>query len=563
MLVTLLACLYITLVCWAWGRFLIRLLNNFSVIVSDFIFSITCIAGLCFIMTILGILTLIIPLGGWLIQLFFLLPSIYILLTELKTIFKLNIKEAFTLLPSALFLFLIAFTLVLVMSTWKIIHPDTLGYHAQLIQWAEKYKTIPGIVNLNARYGLQRNWFIACSFFGFKFTGTTALTFLNIAILFWFLIFIVNKINNYLKSFEYTFTGLFWIILLGFSFWSYTQIRLTATSASPDFFSCMLIWLCIYLFTEKKEQTGNVSYTHYFLIALIGATAITAKLSALPVLLFIIITVYYLFKQKKIKFIFITAGIVTVTILPLLIRNVLTSGYPFFPSTFGGFPVDWKLSEVITNDIAQYVKVYARTAQDYSVSAAQEVMQMNPVKWIPLWWNVLSLADKMIMSLLVISLISIVVLIKKILKADHLNKIALSVCLLGIIFWFSIAPDPRFGFGFVFGFIGITCNIIFSKINFNILTSIKKINIASVLFVGMLLSVYLIYRYKNFYTAANWLKPMGIEKVACKTIACNGMNYNLQLSNAGCGDAALPCVYDSCASFINRGNKITDGYKPK
>jgi hypothetical protein len=72
-----------------------------------------------------------------------------------------------------------------------------------------------------------------------------------------------------------------------------------------------------------------------------------------------------------------------------------------------------------------------------------------------------------------------------------------------------------------------------------------------------------IYRFKNFYSPASWLKPMGTEKVAYKSITCNGMNFNMQLSDMGCGDASIPCSPDSCASFINRGSKITDGFKPK
>jgi hypothetical protein len=67
-----------------------------------------------------------------------------------------SLKKEFqilNLLPAILFS--TCLLLILVMSTWTIVHPDTLGYHAQTIQWIEKYKAIPGLVHLHVRFGYQ------------------------------------------------------------------------------------------------------------------------------------------------------------------------------------------------------------------------------------------------------------------------------------------------------------------------------------------------------------------------------------------------------------------------
>ena len=87
------------------------------------------------------------------------------------------------------------------MSTWTIVHPDTLGYHAQTIQWIEKYKAVPGLVHLHVRFGYQGLWFVDSALFGFSFSGKEGITFLNSTVLFWFFIFFINRINhNFFKE---------------------------------------------------------------------------------------------------------------------------------------------------------------------------------------------------------------------------------------------------------------------------------------------------------------------------------------------------------------------------
>src|SRR5258705_8831822 len=107
------------------------------------------------------------------------------------------------------------------MSTWTIVHPDTLGYHAQTIQWIEKYKAVPGLVHLHVRFGYQGLWFVNCALFDFSFTGNEGITFLNSTVLLWFFIFMVNRIDqNFFKDGKKLY-GLSWIALLFISMCSY------------------------------------------------------------------------------------------------------------------------------------------------------------------------------------------------------------------------------------------------------------------------------------------------------------------------------------------------------
>src|SRR4030095_1904358 len=127
--------------------------------------------------------------------------------------------EFSTLHIASVILLLAFFLLIFVMSSLTIVHPYTFGYHAQTIQWIEKYKAIPGLVHLHVRFGYQGLWFVDCALFSFSFTGEQGITFLNSTVLLWFFIFIINRINfNFSKTGNKIY-GLLWIVFLLLSMW--------------------------------------------------------------------------------------------------------------------------------------------------------------------------------------------------------------------------------------------------------------------------------------------------------------------------------------------------------
>ena len=243
MLTILLAWIYISFLSWMWGILFLQFIKKITRKELQLPhFSIICITGLSVITVIAGTLSLFIPLGEWWVQFLFFLPCLGLFFKKDSPAFFAALKKEFQDLHFFSMILLSAcLLLILVMSSWTIIHPDTLSYHAQTIQWIEKYKAVPGLVHLHVRLGYQGLWFVDSALFGFSFTGKEGITLLNSTVLFWFFIFLINRINyNFLKEGKILF-GLFWIALLVISTWSYTQVRLTATSASPDFIATLFI----------------------------------------------------------------------------------------------------------------------------------------------------------------------------------------------------------------------------------------------------------------------------------------------------------------------------------
>ena len=445
------------------------------------------------------------------------------------------------------------------MSSWTIIHPDTLGYHAQTIQWIEKYKAVPGLVHLHVRLGYQGLWFVDSALFGFSFTGKEGITLLNSAVLFWFFIFFINRINHNIFKEGKRLYGLFWMALLVISIWSYTQVRLTATSASPDFIATLFILIIIYLLLEKN--LNHLDASTWLLVAFLSLLAVTIKLSVAPVLLIAAVPALLGLVKRKIKLFFTILFISVVTLSPFIARNIIGTGYIVFPLTsIDVADADWKYDRGLTISEKNYITAYAKNSGVARKVEINAVNKMSPAEWLPTWWQNRSTADKIIIILLALSFISALLSIKKILSSGFVPLLALITLLTGIIFWFVTAPDPRFGFGSILGFIGVVSYLVFKEKEIFIG---KNVLIAILLLVTGSILAYTGYRFVNFFNKDQLLTPLGIGKAEYKTFDCDGIKINSPAANKELGIIPVPCTDLDCVKFSPRGNKVEDGFRAK
>ncbi len=560
MLTTLLAWIYISFLSWMWGilflQFLKKILKGELQLPH---FSIICITGLSVITVIAGTLSLFISLGEWWVQFLFIIPCLVLFFTQPSPAFFVALKKELQDLHSISIILLSAcLLLILVMSSWTIIHPDTLGYHAQTIQWIEKYKAVPGLVNLHARFGYQGLWFVDSALFSFSFTGKEGITLLNSTVLFWFFIFLINRINyNFLKEGKRLY-ALLWSTLLVISIWSYTQVRLTATSANPDFIATLFILIIIYLLLEKDLK--HLDASTWLLVAFLSLVAFTIKLSVVPILLVAIVPALLGLVKRKIKLFVTILFISIVTLSSFIARNIITSGYIVFPSTsIDVANVDWKYDPELTVNEKNYITAYAKKP-GVVADEVKVVNKMNAAEWLPTWWQNRSTADKIIMAFLILSFFIALLSIKKILLSGFIPLFVLIMLLAGIIFWFVNAPDPRFGFGSILGFIGVVSYLVFKEKEILIR---KKALIAILLLVTGSIFAYTGYRFINFFNKEQLLTPLGIEKNEYKTFECAGIKINSPAANKELGITPVPCTDLDCGKFSPRGNKVEDGFRAK
>ena len=560
MLATLLAWLYISFICWSWGIVLLQLIRKITK--EEFgvpHFSLICLFGLAVITIAASGLSLFMPLGDWWIQFIFILPALLIFFLKNVPYFFSSLKMGLSLLQifsSVLLLSLLL--LVLVMSTWTIVHPDTLGYHAQTIQWIEKYKAVPGLVHLHVRLGYQGLWFVDCALFDFSFTGKQNITFLNSTVLFWFLVFIINRIDHNFFNPGKKIQGLFWIGLLSLSFWSYTQVRLTATSASPDFIATIFVLAIMYMLLAKGSK--QLPANDWLLAALLSIVSVTIKLSVAPLLLITLVALLSFIIRKKAKPFIVCVLIGMLAVSVFIARNIITTGYVIFPTTAVDVAnVDWKYSNDLTAQEKNYITAYAKKQGVVSKEEIDSVNNMSVAGWLPAWWKSRSVADKSIIILFVLSLIVSIVSIKKIIASGFIPLVVIVTMLAGIIFWFVNAPDPRFGFGFILGFI-LTVSYLLLKgkeipVQKNILVTIL-IALSAISF------CYTAYRFINFFQSNQLTTPLGIPASEYKIFDCGDIKINSP-QNAELGVTPVPCTHLNCDNFSPRGNKIEDGFRAK
>lgn len=564
MLIILLAWVYITLLCWAWGTLVIQVVKGISgkINPASYEIPITCFLGMSAIAVIAGYLSLIFPLNAVFVHLTIAGPALFqFLLPKRIADFKgaINYQIASLSLPSALII-ISGTLLLLVMNSWNVTHPDTVGYHAQIIQWIEKYKAVPGLVHLNSRFGLQNAWFTLCAFFSFKFLNLQHLTFINGAVLVWFIFFVVSRMGSAIKNKQPAVAFFLWLTLLAFSFWSYTQVRLTATSAHPDFIAALYVWLAFYLF-----YTGHQSPFQLVAVFFLCFTAVTIKLSVAPIILLAVYVIFFLLNQHKKKTVIILTIICVIVLTPFLIRNFITSGYILSPSYIPDITkVDWKYDVEALMQQRKFITAYARIPLTNETQKVNEVLAMPLKKWMPTWWNNLSTADKTILlSLFVVILFSVFYIKRLWRKADKTFWVALTVGVAGLAFWFLNAPDPRFGFGFIIAVTGLLSLFLFKDVPFSYTIPYYKLSAFCMGIFSVVIAAYSFYRFTYYFDNTRIIKPYSLVNTPYASINCNGMPFQIPNKEWPCSNTPIPCTADSCQNFMPRGKEVSDGFKKR
>lgn len=332
------------------------------------------------------------------------------------------------------------------------------------------------------------------------------------------------------------------LFVLAFTLFSWTQVRLTAASASPDFIVSVYILAAGYCLIKNKEKDGGC------LVVLFCATAIAIKLSAAVIIL---IPVYLIF-EKLWKKSFRQAGIFFLIsfmmILPILVRNGISSGYLFYPSDIVQFDTRWTISSDTLQQLRQYIRDYARTGREIPLTAQSA--------WLLNWWQHLAVADQMLLVALIILCIFNLFFFRKLqIKTDRHQFVLFFTCLLATCMWFVMAPDPRFATGFLLLLLIFLLRPILSYASETFQRSLVNF------FTGLLCSAviaYTTYRFYRYTEPEQILVPAGVKTGSYEKIACGNIMVNVPLKDSLCGAIPAPCSIGPCR-FTPLGDQLTDG----
>jgi len=335
---------------------------------------------------------------------------------------------------------------------------DTGLYHLQTIKWITG-GTVPfGLANLHGRFGFNSSWFTVAAILeppraiagGAFFTA-------NAILLFYYCTAIFLSVKNRIAR-ELNISTLF---VIGTMLPCLIKLDLDLSSPTPDIPVMIACFLVLYAVIRSYEDADN-GLPAVFAAMVIAAYGVTLKLSGVAFFFGIWLVAFVSFIAPRsrtrwlsrvmidrmgVGYMAVMALVSFVVIAPWAAKGVVLSGSLAYPSALVYFPgLKWSVtfSQLVTE--ADSVKAWARIpfAPPHEVLASFD--------WIGPWFK--RMLRKEIALIMVTA--SGIILVISALVAGRWRETPFSfivpwaISMLGVLFWFLSAPDPRFGYGYLF-----------------------------------------------------------------------------------------------------------------
>ena len=452
--------------------------------------------------------------------------------------------------------FLVFLVLIMVFNAGPVTMDDTASYHIQMVKWIQEFGSVPGIANLHMRFGFNSSWFSSIGLLSYPFPGLNTYITLNGLLCVWFCYFLLEKTFAFSKagvSGKPLNQEVGTLILLVLSLFNWSIIRGSASSANYDFIStCCIIVLFIDLYENQNEIPIEWLIWPVYLF--------TVRMMNFPLFILSLLFIFSFLKPvsiKKLLLVFFLGGFI---IVPFLIRNIILSGYLFFPIyQLDFFSFDWKADKMNMEEIGNYIKYFNRVNPMFQLMSVTE--RQNFPNWISGWYRYLFRFDKLILTFSFFGYTFLLFSIKK--MKNRLLRVFLFAMICQLISWFFIGPDPRFVYGpLLFGiFAPIIC-----------LPDMKKSWTGfmrySVLLTSLLVLTYGISKVVRDDGYRNFLTPHKLPVPDVRTVIVGHIQMNIPEKilnnwNPRCYDIELPCLYKQDPRLEARGEKIADGFRLK
>lgn len=376
-----------------------------------------------------------------------------------EIIAKLN-KQKWKYVAYAFLVFLMAYG-----TSRGYMHFDTGLYHAQSIRWIEEYGVVPGLGNVQARFGYNSAAFPLTALYSMKGVfgqslHTTAGFFALLGSIFALDLYKVFR-EKRIRLADFVRIGLVFYLSVIFS---------EMMSPASDYYAQLLLFMILILWLEEddnQKEMGIQNPVPYGFICVLIVYAVTIKFSVAVLLLLVIKPAVMLLRSKAGKQIglFLASGLLTA--VPFFIRNVMITGWLIYP--FAGidlFQVDWKIPKWQVEFDATEIGVYGKGLNDVS-------KQNVPFsEWVPFWFGDLKALEKLFILLTVAAFFAGVIYLvchvgakichmkkeqkenlfydkKKLWNPEWNFTLVFVVFMISTAFWFVSAPLVRYGYAYV------------------------------------------------------------------------------------------------------------------
>lgn len=325
-------------------------------------------------------------------------------------------------------------------------HTDTGIYHAQAIRMLEEYGVLKGLGNLQLHFAYNSAYLPLCALFTMSFILPFPLHSMTGFFMVLFSCYAVTGLVRW-KEHERHGGDLARVAILVYALTNMTGLQSPATDYGTMFFTLYIMCCWITYTQESGIEADRDKIAFYGYLSVLSIFAVSMKLSAALLVVLAVFPAILLIKKKMFKEfgIFILIGFLS--FLPYMIRNVILSGWLFYPvASIDLFNVIWKIpAEYIKVDSDQ-IKVWGRCL--YDITRIDDGVKT----WLPIWWaekqhyEVMLIYSQFVGALL-LALTFVFRLREK--KVTLAMVIFYMTVIANLVMWFFTAPFIRYGLAFL------------------------------------------------------------------------------------------------------------------
>jgi len=523
----------------------------------------TVILGLIVTATLLRFIYIFFPINSFIFTLLF-ICSLLISVFYKNDLVSIT-KSFFSVFTSSKIYFLFFVALTIYIGYKSSLTPslyDVDLYQANLIRWIENFKIIPGLANLHFRLGFMGSWHMLFAFFSFSLAGGVITHALSSWVVWFFVTYCLQGLLDTKKITSLVLAKVFFIVFI----FLIKSVRYCLASPLTDIPIIIFSWIVFLLFLSKKPNIKSKMLADLNLIIL-PIFLITIKLSAitLPLIsLFILFSRHVDIHIKKIGLV-ISALIIFLQIY----SSVILTGYLLYPvSQVGLHFLDWTVPKSIVVDEQEWIRSWAiRPEIDKDI-----VLQKNIISNVPHWYMGLLTFEKIISILLylLITALTAKALFSNVFhkRLSFVNPMIILTYVLGLLFWILLAPDFRFGYGYIGVVLFILLFTLFdlSSLNMRVNNKFKMLFlylfgllvIANALFLFIKLSNRKIVWYTNSLIYPVNFREKKTEKIYIDDLLFFVPNHDYEVNQTGYW--GFPGTPEFKEGFYLLGQEYTDGF---
>jgi hypothetical protein len=467
---------------------------------------------------------------------------------------RLRIARRRALATSAVGLAAVVLALAIAASaTQPVVWFDTYLYHLQVVKWTLGYPAVPGIENLHSRLGFDSSFHVFAALADSLWKGQSphlALPFLALMSGLHHLEFLVGRggAGRMLGRACAAVTAAYLLAFVGTH---------QLASLSNDGALALLCTAALLEMVAWRSRAAYRSGTGLAVVLALAASAFTTKMGGLAVLALAACLIFYLRGDRRRLVVSVVSTLPCLLVAGYFARQAIQSGWLLYPMPMGNLHLAWSVPRSEVVEVFELIRSWARLPNH----APSEVWAGGFWFWFPPWWANFLRSKEAVVSLLVASVL-VVRAARPAWAAPFARepgaKAAALAAVASLVFWFTGAPDLRFGRVFFWLLLATAVAPILAR------AAERR---AGRLAVTLLLLLFVAWAGGfaiKFSAARNMLAMPPLMRFESRRVQLeSGLEVLVPVdANDRCGDAELPCTPMPARQRLRRPGDLSSGFLP-